>query len=100
MTIDNNLLRKKIKKVEEEFECALSIDRATMLIKKIQKKYPCSQKKRFKSLVEKIAKSLQLAEYGYCRVAFCYFGGRNKKNGGERKQEYSQQRQRFFSFYK
>ena len=98
MAINNSLLREKLKKVEAEFNCALSVDKARTLIKKIQKKYPCSQKKRFKSLVEKIAKSLQLAEYSYCRVAFCYFGS-SKKKKKYKEEKIKKQQQMFFNLY-
>ena len=98
MAIDTDLLRKKIRKVEKEFGGDLSIDKARTLIKKIQKKYKGLQKKRFKSLVEKTAKSLQLAEYSYCRVAFCYFGS-SKKKKKYKEEKIKKQQQMFFNLY-
>jgi|SRR3989344_3383085 len=95
MAINNSLLREKLKKVEAEFDCALSVDKARTLIKKIQKKYKGLQKKRFKSLVEQLVEEMGLG-YNYCRLMFSYFGSHKKKKNGEREKH---QRQMFFNFY-
>ena len=95
MAINNSLLREKLKKVEAEFDCALSVDKARTLIKKIQKKYKGLQKKRFKSLVEQLVEEMGLG-YNYCRLMFSYFGSHKKKKKGEREKH---QRQMFFNFY-
>ena len=95
MAINNSLLREKLKKVEAEFNCALSVDKARTLIKKIQKKYKGLQKKRFKSLVEQLVEEMGLG-YNYCRLMFSYFGSHKKKKNGEREKH---QRQMFFNFY-
>ena len=99
MAINNNLLRKKIKKVEGEFECALSIDKTKILIKKVQKQYKCSQKKRFKSLVEQLVEEMGLS-YNYCRLMFSYFGSSSsKKNNKYKKEKREKHQQMFFNFY-
>ena len=95
MAIDTDLLRKKIRKVEKEFGGDLSIDNATTLVKKIQRKYKHLQKKRFKSLVEQLVGEMGLG-YNYCRLMFSYFGSHKKKKNGEREKH---QRQMFFNFY-
>jgi len=93
MAIDGSLLRKKIREVEEKFECTLSTTTAITLIKKIQQKYKC-QKKRFKSLVELIVIEMEL-NYDYCRLVFAYFGS-SKKN--KHKKEKRGGKQMFFNF--
>ena len=91
MTIDNHLLRKKVEKIEKEFDCALSIDEAITLIKKIQKEYTSLQKKRFKSLVKRQVKKMKL-DYNYCRLMFSYFGSsKKKKKGGRERCQQTQQ---------
>ena len=97
MTIDNHLLRKKVEKIEKEFDCALSIDEAITLIKKIQKEYTSLQKKRFKSLVKRQVKKMKL-DYNYCMLMFSYFGS-SKKKKNYKEEKIKKQRQMFFNLY-
>ena len=97
MAINNSLLREKLKKVEAEFDCALSVDKARTLIKKIQKKYKGLQKKRFVSIVKKETKEMGL-DYNYCRLMFSYFGS-SKKKKNYKEEKIKKQRQMFFNLY-